>query len=189
MPRPRDLKRPRSLLGGLSYYRKFLPNMANRVRPIPLLLKQGDKKNVFTPAMEAIVRDLLTELSAPPTPFFFSTGMLSQIPVARFAFIVTLVSMASLPLSSKSSQMARFGQSCILAAQNWSQSGIGPPSIFKQEVLFGACNFSAVICGHHIFFTFSDRKALEKFGKVGEHNPRVQRGLEFATGYECTLEY
>ena len=34
MPMPREIKQLRSLLDGLSYYRKFLPNMAKRVRPI-----------------------------------------------------------------------------------------------------------------------------------------------------------
>ena len=39
--------------------------MAKRIRPITFLLKQG-VKFVFTPAMEAIVRELLAELSTPP---------------------------------------------------------------------------------------------------------------------------
>ena len=65
MPMPKDLKQLRSLLGGLSYYRKFLPEMAKRIRPITSLLKQG-VKFVFTSAMETIVRKLLEELSAPP---------------------------------------------------------------------------------------------------------------------------
>ena len=41
MPMPRDIKQLRSLLGGLSYYRNFLSNMAKRVRPITALLKKG----------------------------------------------------------------------------------------------------------------------------------------------------
>ena len=32
MPMPTDITQLRSLLGGLSYYRKFLPNMARRIR-------------------------------------------------------------------------------------------------------------------------------------------------------------
>ena len=34
MPMSTDIKQLRSLLGGLSYYRRFLPNMARRIRPI-----------------------------------------------------------------------------------------------------------------------------------------------------------
>ena len=34
MPAPKDVGQLRSLLGGLSYYRKFLPNLAKRVHPL-----------------------------------------------------------------------------------------------------------------------------------------------------------
>ena len=63
MPMPSDLKQLRSLLGGLSYYRNFLADMAKRTRPITSLRKQG-VKFVFTPSMETIVRTPLDELSA-----------------------------------------------------------------------------------------------------------------------------
>ena len=69
MPTPRDIKQLRSLLGGLSYYRKFLPNMAKRVRPIMVLLKKGATFS-FTPTMEAAVRALPAELAASPILVF-----------------------------------------------------------------------------------------------------------------------
>ena len=65
MPMPTDLKQLRSLLGGPSYYSKFLRDMAKRIRPITSLLKQG-VKFVFTPALENIVRELLAEKATPP---------------------------------------------------------------------------------------------------------------------------
>ena len=39
------------------------------------------------------------------------------------------------------------------------------------------------------FRIFSDHKALESLAKVAEHNPRVQRWLEFLTACQYTLEY
>ena len=69
MPMPRDLKQLRSLLGGLSYYRKILLDMSKRIRPITALLKKG-VKFLFTPSMEVIVRDMLAELAAPPVLVF-----------------------------------------------------------------------------------------------------------------------
>ena len=54
---PNDNKQLRSLLGGLSYYRKFLPDMARRIRPITALLKKGATFD-FTPTMEDTVRTL-----------------------------------------------------------------------------------------------------------------------------------
>ena len=51
MPMPRDLKQLRSLLGGLSYYRKFLPDMSKRIRPTTALLEKG-VNCLFTPSMK-----------------------------------------------------------------------------------------------------------------------------------------
>ena len=39
------------------------------------------------------------------------------------------------------------------------------------------------------FRIFSDYKALESIGKVGNHDARVQRWLEFLTAFDYTLEY
>ena len=69
MPIPTDIKQLRSLLGGLSYYRKFLPNMAYHIRPVTALLKKGAAFE-FASAMEDTVRTLLAELAAPPILVF-----------------------------------------------------------------------------------------------------------------------
>ena len=69
MPMSSDIKQLRSLLGGLTPYRKFLPNMARLIRPITALLKTGAAFD-FTSAMEDIVRALLVELAAPPILVF-----------------------------------------------------------------------------------------------------------------------
>ena len=69
MHMPTDIKQLRSLLGGLSYYRKFLPSMARRIRPITTLLKKGVAFD-FTSTMEDTVRALLAELAAPPILVF-----------------------------------------------------------------------------------------------------------------------
>ena len=46
MPMPTDIKQLRSLLGGLSYYSKFLPNTARYIRPITALLKNKNGRRV-----------------------------------------------------------------------------------------------------------------------------------------------
>ena len=69
MPMPTDIKQLRSLLGGLSYYRKFLPNMAHHIRPTTALLKKGAAFD-FTSAMEDTVCALLAELAASPILVF-----------------------------------------------------------------------------------------------------------------------
>ncbi|CAB1112268.1 unnamed protein product [Ectocarpus sp. CCAP 1310/34] len=65
MPMPKDTKQLRALLGGLSYYRKFLPQMAKRIHPPTTLLKKNVKFE-FTGSMESVVRQLLEELANPP---------------------------------------------------------------------------------------------------------------------------
>ena len=69
MPMPTDIKQLRSLLGGLSYYRKFLPNMARLIHPITARLKKG-AAFVFTSTMEDTVRALLAKLAALPILVF-----------------------------------------------------------------------------------------------------------------------
>ena len=69
MPMPTDIKQLRSLLGGLSHYRKFLPNMAHHIRPVTALLKKGAAFE-FTSAMEDTNRTLLAELVASPILVF-----------------------------------------------------------------------------------------------------------------------
>ncbi|CAM9791111.1 unnamed protein product [Sphacelaria rigidula] len=62
---PTKFSQLRSLLGGLSCYRKFLPNLSKRIRPIPDLLIKG-AAFASTKDMEAIVRDLLKTLTEIP---------------------------------------------------------------------------------------------------------------------------
>lgn len=78
-PMLRDPKQPRSLLGGLSYCRKFVRDMSKRNRHITVLLKKS-VKFLFTPAMEAIMRDMFTESSAPPVLVLPDWGAVEDAP-------------------------------------------------------------------------------------------------------------
>ena len=69
MHMPSDIKQLRSLLGGFSYYRKFLPNMARLIRPSTALFKKGAAFD-FTSAVEDTVRAILAELAVPPILVF-----------------------------------------------------------------------------------------------------------------------
>ena len=64
MPMPHNVSQLRSLLGALSYYRRQLPKMAARTRPLNSLLRKGVKFE-FTPHHERIVREMSDELSSP----------------------------------------------------------------------------------------------------------------------------
>ena len=56
-------------MGGISYYRKGLPDLSKRIRPIKALLRKG-VKFAFTSAMEKSVREILAELTTPPVLAF-----------------------------------------------------------------------------------------------------------------------
>ena len=149
---PFDLKKLRSLLGGLSYYRKFPADMASRIRPIPSLLKQG-VKFVFTPSMEIIVRTLLEELSAPPVLVYPDWDA-----VADNSRPFLLYCNASVD---------GFGATLEQGQKDGSIRPIVFISIKRlRRFLWGTT-----------VRIFSDNKALESLARVAEHNPRVQRWL------------
>ncbi|CAB1115322.1 unnamed protein product [Ectocarpus sp. CCAP 1310/34] len=69
------------------------------------------------------------------------------------------------------------------------RSVTGPFWIWRLVALFGPSNDFAVIFWSTKFIIYSDHKALESIGKVGEHNARVQRWLEFLSNFTYTLKY
>ena len=62
LPTPSNVRQLRSLLGALSYYRKFLPQMTTVTRPLNNLLKKG-VKFVFTTEHVEIVLSRIKRLS------------------------------------------------------------------------------------------------------------------------------
>ena len=56
-------------MGGVNYYRIFLPDSSKRLRPINVLLRKGVKFS-FTPAMGNLMREILAELTIPPALVF-----------------------------------------------------------------------------------------------------------------------
>ena len=105
MPMPRDIKQLRSLLGGLSYYRKFLPTMAKLVRSITSLLKKGAVFD-FTPPTEARRFTLYSQNLQPHQYSSFPTGTLLSTSLDPSAYTVMPAPMVSEQLSSRSSLTA-----------------------------------------------------------------------------------
>ena len=103
---PTDIKQLRSLLGGLSYYRKFLPNMAHHIRPITALLKKGAAFD-FTSAMEDTVR-ALSQNSQHPQYLSSRTGTQLSTHLDPSASTATAVPLVSEPPSNKDSRMAPY---------------------------------------------------------------------------------
>ena len=62
---PNNVSELRSLLGGLSYYRKFLPTLSRRLQQVTKLLIKG-VYFAFTAEMETAIREILQVLTKPP---------------------------------------------------------------------------------------------------------------------------
>ena len=51
---PKDVKQSRALMGGINYYRKCLPDLSKRFRPVNSFLRKR-VMFLFTPAMDKLV--------------------------------------------------------------------------------------------------------------------------------------
>ena len=164
MPMPTGIKQLRSLLGGLSYYRKFLPDMARLIRPITALLKK-DAAFVFTSAMEDIVRALLAELAAPPTLVFPDWD--AVIDTTRPFRLHCDASTAGLGATLEQEQPD--GTRSRLRRVGYPT----PPTLFIRRILP----------------SFTDHQCLQQICKIGETKPRIQRWMEFLSAYNFRLSY
>ena len=133
------------ILGGLSYSRKLMADMAKRIRSITSLLKQG-VKFVLTPAMEAIVRTLLAKYR-PRRLRSTLTGTRSPTTPALSSSTATLASMILEPPSSRNKRTAHSALLFPSAALPSSLSITGQRSISRLAVLSGASSASVVTCG------------------------------------------
>ena len=81
LPMPTNVSQLRSLLGALSYYRKFLPQMATLIQPLNNLC-QKNVKFVFTTEHVEIVQVLMKRLSSPDILAFpdFKAAMSGERP-------------------------------------------------------------------------------------------------------------
>ena len=125
MPAPRDIKQLRSLLGGLSYSRKFLPDMARRMRPITVLLKKEPRsallplrKRPFAPYLR---NSQLHRYLSSPIGTLLSTSLDHSVCIAMSA------PMVSEQRSNRNNLTDPSGPSSILAEQLSQTNGIGPP--------------------------------------------------------------
>ena len=187
MPMPTDIKQLRSLLGGLSYYRKFLPNMARRIRPITALLKKGATFD-FTSAMEDIVRALLAELAAPPILVFPDWD--AVIDKSRPFRLHCDASTAGLGATLEQEQpdgsirpIVYISRATLDNEQNWT-----PMELEAGCVVWSIRRLRRYLFGVY-FMVFTDHECLQQICKIGETKPRIQRWMEFLSAYNFGLSY
>ena len=187
MPMPRDVSQLRSLLGGLSYYRQYLPNLAQTLKPLTTLLKKG-VKFVFTSEMETTVRGLLDALSRPPILVFpdWSAAEEGSRPFrlhtdsSRIGFGCTLEQEQA---DATVRPIVYLSRTTFPNEQNW--------SVMEQEagaVVWGVRRLRQYLYDIP-FVSYTDHKSLESLAKMAEHNARVQRWFEILSSYNFQLKY
>ena len=187
MPIPTDIKQLRSLLGGLSYYRMFLPNMAHHIRPVTALPKKGAAFE-FTSAMEDTVRALLAELAAPSILVFPDWD--AVIDTSRPFRLHCDASTAGLGATLKQEQpdgsirfIVYISQATLDNGQNWT-----PMELEARCVVWSIQRFRRYLFGVY-FLVFTDQQCLQQICKIGETKPRIQRWMEFFSAHNFRLSY
>ena len=187
IPVPTDIEQLRSLLGGLSYYRKFLPNMARRIRPITVLLKK-DVAFDFTSTMEDTVRTLLAELAAPPILVFLDWDAI--IDTSRPFRLHCDASNAGLGATLEQEQpdgsirpIIYISRATLDNEQNWT-----PMELEAGCVVWSIRRLRRYLFGVY-FLVFTNPQCLRQICKIGENKPRIQRWMEFLSAYKFRLSY
>ena len=176
-----------SLLGGLIYYRKFLPNMARLIRPITALLKKGAAFD-FTSAIEDTVRALLAELAAPPILVFPDWD--AVIDTTRPFRLHCDASTAGLGATLEQEQpdgsirpIVYISRATLDNEQNWT-----PMELEAGCVVWSIRRLRRYLFGVY-FLVFTDHQCLQQICKIGETKPRIQRWMEFLSAHNFHLSY
>ena len=187
MPMPQDVNQLRSLLGGLSYYRKFLPSMARRRLPITALLKKGATFS-FTRPMEEAVRALLAELTAPPILVFPDWN--AVIDKSRPFRLDCDASTDGLGATLEQEQIdgsvrpiVYISRATLANERNWAPMELEAGCVVWSIRHLRRYLFSV------FFLIFIDHEFLQQISKIRESKPHIQRWMEFLSAYNYRLSY
>ena len=187
-PMSRDIKQLRSLLGGFGYHRKFLPNMAKRVRPITALLKKGATFS-FTPPTEEAVRAQLAELTAPPI-LVFPDWDAFFIDESRPFRLHCDVSTHGLGATLEQEQLDGSIRPIVYISRATlaDERNCTPMELEAGCVVWSIRRLRRYL--FNVFFlTFTDHECLQQISKIGESKLRIQRWMEFLSAYNYRLSY
>ena len=187
MPMPLGLKHLRSLLDGLSYYRNFLPDMAQRTRLNAALLKKG-VKFLFTPTMEGIVREVLAEYAAPPVLVFPDWDAVDDGSRSLRVYCDASIDGFGGTLEREHPDGSLRPIAYVRCATLFSEKHWTPLDCEACSIVWAIKRLRVYLWGTK-FIIFWDHKALEENGIVGTHNAQVRRWLEYLTAFDYTLEY
>ena len=187
LPMPSNVSQLRSLLGALSYYRKFLPQMSTVTRPLNKLLKKG-VKFVFTTEHVEIVQNLIKRLTSPDVLAFphFKAALSGDRPFrlitdASVDGLGAVIEQAQTDSSTR--PLCFLSRTTLPNERNWSATELECAAIVwaikKNRQLFYGIPFVVV----------SDHQPLKNLESLSTKVNRVQRWFDFLSAYTYTLEY
>ena len=178
------MKQVHALMGGINRY-GILPNLSKRLRPVNSLLRKG-VNFLSTPAMEKLVREILAELVTPSILVFPNWGAIADGSRPFHVYSDACIDGFGVALEQEQSDysmkpIAYISRATLDWERHWTPLDVE------------ACSIVWAVKPGYVWRTkvriLSDHKALESIGKVGNHNARVQRLLEFLTAFDYTVEY
>ena len=181
LPMPNNVSELRSLLGGLSYYRKFLPNLSRRLQQITRLLKK-DVPFPFDSEMEAVVRDIPKALTKPPVLVYpdFEAARNGSRKIRLYCDASAAGFGATLERPQKDNTVRPIVYlSCtvLLYEQGWA------PIEEEAECIVGTIKRLRQYLFSIPFDIYTDHLPLTSLLRVGVSNARVQRWVQFLTAY------
>ena len=186
-PMPTNVSQLRSLLGALSYCRKFLPQMATVTRSLNNLLKKGIKFAFKVEHVE-IVQTLFKRLTSPDVLAFpdFRAAISGDRPFRLITdesvdWLGAVIEQMQPDQSNR--PLCFFSRSTLPNERNWSATELECAAIVwavkKNRQLFYGIPFVVV----------SDHQALKNLESLSTKVDRVQRWFGFLSAYTYTLEY
>ena len=183
---PTNTKQLRSMIGSLSYYRNYLPQMAKRIRSLTGVRKKNVKFD-FTPAMAAVVRELLDESANPPVLLYpdWDAAPDGSRPF-RLCCDATIDGFgATLEQEQPDGSicpLVNISRATLISERQWT-----PLDLEAGSIVWCLKRLRGHLWGLN-FHIYADHEALEHFARLAK-NVRVLRWLEFLTAYNYTLEY
>ena len=136
--------------------------------------------------MAVIVRQILAELATPPIWVFPDWDAVAD--GSRPFYVYCDVDGFGAALEQEQPDGSIGSIAYICRATLDSEGHRTPLDLEAGSIVWAIKRLRGYRCGTK-FRIFSDRKALESIDKVGDHNARVQRWLEFLTGFDYPLKY
>ena len=138
--------------------------------------------------MEVIVREILAELAAPPVLVFPEWDDVADgfRPFQVYCDVCIGGFGAALEQEQPDGSVrpvAYISRATLDSERHWT-----PLDLEAGSIVWSIKRLRGYLWGTK-FRIFSDHKALESIGKVGDHNARIRKWLEFLTAFDCTLEY